>query len=241
MIKVLSYNIHKGFSLANRNFVLKNIKDSIKELQPDVLFLQEVVGSHVSSKHVIEDWPTKAQFEYLASELYEYYVYGRNAIYKNGDHGNAILSKLPVIYSENINISTNRLEKRGILHSIVKYQNKNIHTFCLHLNLLESGRKIQVNKLKEIIKEKVNNSSPVIIAGDFNDWKVKVSIELEKSLELKDAYFDYYGEYAKTFPSPRPFLCLDRIYYRNIYLEYIETLKWKKLSDHLALFAHFSL
>jgi len=241
MIKVLSYNIHKGFSIANRNFVLKNIKDSIKSLEPDIIFLQEVVGSHKSDKHIIEDWPTKAQFEYLASELYEYYVYGRNAIYSKGDHGNAILSKLPVIYSENINISTNRLEKRGILHSIIKSENKNIHTFCLHLNLLESGRKIQINKLKEVVEDKVKDNSPIIIAGDFNDWRIRVSGELEKSLDLKDAYFDFYGEYAKTFPSTRPFLCLDRIYYKNIFLEHIETLKWKKLSDHLALFAHFTL
>ena len=43
-INVLSYNIHKGFNLANRNFVLHKIRDTIRTHGSDIVFLQEVIG-----------------------------------------------------------------------------------------------------------------------------------------------------------------------------------------------------
>src|SRR5687767_14004327 len=110
-IKALSYNIHKGFTIRNKDFVLKKIRKAIHDVDPDIIFLQEVVGYHIEDSHEIEDWPTTAQFEYLAHELYEHYAYGKNAIYTKGHHGNAVLSKFPILFWENINISTNKLEK----------------------------------------------------------------------------------------------------------------------------------
>src|SRR5690606_38182711 len=119
-----------------------------------------------------------------------------------------------------------------------------IHTFCLHLNLLEGGRKIQVNRLCDRIKSTVNDDSPIIIAGDFNDWRINISQRLEENMGLKDAYLGFHGTPARTFPSTSPLLCLDRIYYKKLELHNIETLKekhWRKLSDHVALFAEFEL
>ena len=45
-LKVLSYNIHKGFSVANRQFTLPGIKTAVSVIEPDVIFLQEVLGRH---------------------------------------------------------------------------------------------------------------------------------------------------------------------------------------------------
>ena len=39
-----------------------------------------------------------------------------NATFKQKHHGNAILSRLPIITQNNLNITVNRLEKRGVLH-----------------------------------------------------------------------------------------------------------------------------
>jgi endonuclease/exonuclease/phosphatase family metal-dependent hydrolase len=42
IIKVLSYNIHKGFSPSNRRFVLQGIREGIRSTGADVVFLQEL-------------------------------------------------------------------------------------------------------------------------------------------------------------------------------------------------------
>lgn len=246
IIKVLSYNIHKGFTSRNRAFVLNRMREAIRDIDPDIVFLQEVVGHHISDKHLIEDWPSKSQFDYLAHELWEHYSYGKNAVYNKGHHGNALLSKYPIIMSENINISTNRFEQRGILHAVldIPETNRKFHALCLHLNLLESGRKIQVQKICQRIEETVPHDEPLLIAGDFNDWKERVSHTLESNLEIREFYQEMHGEHARTFPSNSPFLRLDRIYYRGMNVKSAHRLfqsPWKDLSDHIALMGVFEI
>jgi endonuclease/exonuclease/phosphatase family metal-dependent hydrolase len=245
-IKALSYNIHKGFSIRNKNFVLEKIREAIRKVDPDIIFLQEVIGHHEEETHEIDDWPTKVQFEYLAHELCAHYAYGKNAIYSKGHHGNAVLSKFPILFWENINISTNRLEKRGILHAIIDLPEKQtkLHCLCLHLDLLETGRKKQIKKVVERIENSIPPGEPIIIAGDFNDWQKKITKTLEGSLNLKEAYLVAHGKHAKTFPSASPFLTLDRIYFRGLDLKdavNLPTSPWKALSDHIALFAIFQI
>ena len=40
-IKILTYNIHKGFSAGNRRFVLHQMKSLLRSVDADVVFLQE--------------------------------------------------------------------------------------------------------------------------------------------------------------------------------------------------------
>ncbi len=243
-IKALSYNIHKGFNFRNKKFVLTKMREAIRTVDPDIIFLQEVIGDHISNTHEIDDWKNTSQFEYLAHELWEHYAYGKNATYKEGHHGNAILSKFPIKLWENIDISTNPMEKRGALHTVIEIDNTTIHALCLHLNLLSSGRRKQINQVCERIEKNIPKDQPIIIAGDFNDWNKKVSETFEARLQIKEAYLYHHGEHAKTFPSYMPVLTLDRIYYRGIKL--IDAIQlsgdpWKKLSDHIALISTFEI
>lgn len=43
-LKVLTYNIHKGFSATNLRFILHEIKSSLRHINADIVFLQEVQG-----------------------------------------------------------------------------------------------------------------------------------------------------------------------------------------------------
>ncbi len=38
-----------------------------------------------------------SQFAFLADEIWPHFAYGKNAIYSAGHHGNAILSKHPIL------------------------------------------------------------------------------------------------------------------------------------------------
>jgi len=242
-MRVLSYNIHKGFSTLNRNFVLRAIKDAIRLVNADIVFLQEVCGHH-NGKNNKEYWPSSSQFDFLADEIWSHYAYGRNAVYSEGHHGNAILCHFPITSWENIDISTNPYENRGMLHSVMKIETSpvELHCICLHLDLLEGGRQQQLGRIAHRIENLVPKDAPLIVAGDFNDWKGKASEALHREVHLKEVFLETLGEHAKTFPSWLPMLRLDRIHFRGLELKSAEVLTgnpWNKLSDHAAVFAEF--
>lgn len=47
-IKVMTVNIHKGFTFFNRKFILHELRDAVRQVGADVVFLQEVSGTHTT-------------------------------------------------------------------------------------------------------------------------------------------------------------------------------------------------
>src|SRR5665648_80499 len=117
-LKILSYNIHKGFSLGNRAYVLEKMRLALRDIDADIIFLQEVIGTG-HEKHNIPEWNSTIQFEYLAHSVWEHFAYGKNAVYTKGHHGNAILSKFPIIEWSNQPICDQKAEVRGLLKAKV--------------------------------------------------------------------------------------------------------------------------
>lgn len=209
-------------------------------MHPDLIFLQEVLGEHRIHQEKVEEWPNQSQFEFLADEIWPHYAYGKNAVYQSGHHGNAILSKYPIIEWENIDISTNRVEKRGLLHAVIDIlpKKQRLHAICVHLGLLEAERLKQIQKICDRIDSHVPHHEPLILAGDFNDWRIRASKIFEKKLEAREAFLTLHGTHARTFPSWLPALQLDRIYFRGLEAHRANCLlgkRWSKLSDHIAL------
>ncbi len=241
-MRVLSYNIHKGFSL-DRRFVLNAIKQAIQSTGADLVFLQEVVGENTKHAKSVEHWPMQSQLEFLADTVFPHFAYGKNAVYSEGHHGNAIISCKPVLAYENIDISNNRFERRGLLHATIEAKTPggpDLHAICLHLDLFERGRVMQMEKLVKRIHAHVPDGCPLIIAGDFNDWRESASPILEAELGVKEVFATLHGQHALSFPAWFPFLRLDRIYVRGLKpVEarcFIEK-PWDRLSDHGAVMA----
>ena len=246
ILRALSYNLHKGFSIGNRRFVLEQMRESIEKTGADFLFLQEVQGEHRGHAKKQSRWPLSTQFEFLADRLWPHYAYGKNAVYESGHHGNAILSRYPVLSWDNLDLSNNRFEQRGALHVSVEIPGRPLplHLVCLHLDLLEHSRLKQAQKLGVWIAGRIPPHHPVILAGDFNDWRGRISKVLHESLGLQEVFEVLEGAPARTFPSFFPLLQLDRIYWRNLELEraavHVDA-PWDSLSDHLAISAEFHL
>jgi len=244
-LNVLSYNIHKGFSPLGTRFSLPNIKQAVHALHADIIFLQEVHGQHHTHAQRIRNWPHESQFEYLADTLWPHYAYGRNAVYDKGHHGNVILSKYPITFHENIDISAHWTEKRGLLHAIIQVeQGIEVHLICIHLGLLESFRKQQINHLCTRIRSHVPQVCPLIVAGDFNDWRQWISPVVQNQLAINDVFILKHQKPALSFPSIYPVLALDRIYARHFKVKSADTLSskhWTTLSDHLPLYASLTL
>lgn len=245
-IKILSYNIHKGFDWKNHRYQLDAIKKLIIHSGAEIVFLQEVVGKNerLKKRGLID-----SQFEYLADEIWSHHSYAQNAIYDSGHHGNLILSKYPIVQFENINISTNSLEQRGMLVTKIDIplgktnKSHSIYCVCVHLNLLHSGRKLQYEKIKEELSSRLNvKKESIIIAGDFNDWNQKSFEIFENTLRMQETHKFLHHYYAKTFPARFPFLSLDRIYTKNFKIISSSVLALNpKLSDHLPLFCELQM
>lgn len=243
-LRILSYNIHKGFTIGNRDFILEQIRLALREMNADILFLQEVLGDHQDKKCRIPDWKTAVQFEYLADTVWPHFAYGKNAVYPEGHHGNAILSKYPIMDWTNHVISTNRYEHRGLLKAKIQIPEtgQEIVLANAHLNLLQGGRDLQADM---IIKHmKTDEGLPWVLVGDFNDWNKKVSPRIEHHLGAKEVFKFLHGKYPPTFPSFMPTLSLDRIFVHSltpITAIALTDSHWKNLSDHLPLYVEIDL
>lgn len=245
-LKVLTYNIHKGFNSTNRQFILHDIKESIRQVNADLVLLQEIHGEKNISKSRFDDWPSNNQFEFLADEVWHHHAYGKNAIYKSGHHGNAILSKYPIIEWENIDVSLMQSASRSLLHGTIELTETRhrVHVICVHLGLFGMERHQQLARLVSRIDSHVPHDAPLVIAGDFNDWLGRAERYFTHDLDVNEVFKTTSGNYARTFPAWLPVLSMDRIYTRGLDLVGCKRLHgkpWRKLSDHIPLMAEFKL
>ena len=267
-IRVATYNIHKGVSSIRSTPRVLALKEAIGLFGADVVFLQEVQGRHDHKAAQFGDaarghhhWPETAQHEFFAGESH-HAAYGMNAVYDHGHHGNALLSTHPIANTHNHDVSDHAYEQRGILHCILDTPKGHVHCFVVHLGLFESGRGRQTDALIEAVKVSAPNGEPVIIAGDFNDWRNNLSARLRDKLGVVEV-FDEMGSSsaigdivrtlagreakqrpARTFPAALPWFRLDRIYVRGFKVEAAEVLHgtlWAKLSDHAPIVAELKL
>lgn len=245
-LNIITMNIHKGFSSFERNFVLHQLKEAFDKVSSDLIFLQEVQGENQRRAHRLPNWPETSQYEFLADRIWRDYAYAKNAVYPHGHHGNAILSKFPILNSQHVSLSVNRWEQRGLLHCeiILPPTQQRLHAICVHLNLLHKDRKHQYQLLSEYISSSIAETEALILAGDFNDWSNKAQQSFPREHQFVEAFEAVDGSPAKSFPSFFPILRLDRIYIRGLKARSVEVLKgkpWRALSDHAALWAELEL
>lgn len=242
----MTYNIHKGFTTGKLRFILHDIKESLRHIDADVVFLQEIHGECDVTNDRFYGWPNNKHFEFLADQVWDHHAYGKNAIYRSGHHGNAILSKYPFIDWENIDVSTMQRASRSLLHGIVQlpHSNQKIHIICVHLGLFERERERQMAALVSRIGTHIPDDEPMIIAGDFNDWRGRAEHYLHHGLGVREVFKNTHGAYARTFPAWFPVLSMDRIYFRGLEVvdcSHLNGRPWRMMSDHTPLLAEFHL
>jgi endonuclease/exonuclease/phosphatase family metal-dependent hydrolase len=245
-LRIVTINIHKGFSWGNRRFILHRLREAIRSVDADIVFLQEVVGENSARAAKYCNWPAQSQHEFLADSVWKYSSYGKNAFYPDGHHGNALLSKFPILHSEQIDTSTNRFEQRGFLYCAVSIPGRAnpLHCFCIHLGLFAASRRKQLRMQAAYINRCIPHEAAIIMAGDFNDWRGGGVDDFALLVGMKNSSLEVTGKLAHTFPASVPFLPLDRIYVRGLTAKISTTYYkgvWKKLSDHAALFVEGEL
>ena len=151
-LSLLTINIHKGFSFFNRRFILPELREAVRTAGADIVFLQEVHGSHDRHAARYTHWPDTSHYEFLADSIWNDFAYGRNAVYPEGDHGNALLSKYPISSYQNLDVSISGPERRGLLHCQLAVPGQaQVHAICVHLGLREKHRALQLGLLCDLL------------------------------------------------------------------------------------------
>lgn len=237
-LTIATYNIHKGFSHFNRRVVLHELRDRLRELDADIVFLQEVQGEHAHHASRFHNYPDGAQHEFIAGEVWPHFAYGKNCVYEAGHHGNAILSRFPIMHSQNMDVSAHRFESRGLLHCEIDLAGQRVYCLCVHFGLFAKGRRQQARVLVDYVRNNVPSGVPLIIAGDFNDWRNQAGRTIASDLGMHDAFHLHGGQLARTYPARLPLFRLDRIYVRGFSVVHSDVHaggNWQRLSDHAAL------
>jgi endonuclease/exonuclease/phosphatase family metal-dependent hydrolase len=237
-LRIATYNIHKGVQGMGpaRRLEIHNLGHAVEQFDADVVCLQEVRKMNRGEARRFAHWPDLPQADYLAPEGYEA-VYRSNAITRHGEHGNAMLSRWPVLMHQHEDMSDHRFEQRGLLHAEIEWESCPVHVVVVHLGLVRASRMRQLQQLVRFIAREIPSDAPVIVAGDFNEWSDAVSRLLGPIGLTAHAQ----GRYP-TFPSRLPLLQLDHVYARGlrpIGLEVPHGRNWWRMSDHLPLIAEF--
>ena len=240
VVRVATYNIHKGVQGVGlrRRLEIHNLGHAVEQLDADIVCLQEVRKVHRREERHFKSWPELPQADFLAPEGYVA-VYRSNALTRHGEHGNALLSRWPVLTHQHEDMSDHRFEQRGLLHAEVLLFGRSVHVVVVHLGLIRSSRVRQIAQLQRFIAREVPAGAPLLVAGDFNDWGASVQTALGAT-----ALTTFGEQRHPTFPARLPLVQLDYVYARGLTPLGVEVPRgriWWRMSDHLPLIAEFGM
>jgi len=244
-LKVLTYNIHRAIGV-DRRFRPGRIVDILVHHDADLALLQEVDEGAPRSREVD-----------LARELgreagYPHVAAGYNVSLRKGRYGNALLSRWPLTFHRNIDLTVDDRKRRGCLHARVRIEKghhaRELDVFNLHLGLSARERTRQLGMLArspEFVA--VAKGVPCLVAGDFNDWRSQLLPIFLEILEFKSATGHHFGPQAaiRTYPAFSPTGALDKIYFRGplrlLGARSCRLRVSRVASDHLPIVAEFEL
>lgn len=163
IINVMTYNIHHGEGI-DGEFNLERIAELILINDIDIVGLQEVdkfIGRSMNLDITSE----------FANKTNMYYVFGKNIDFDDGEYGNAVLSKFPIVSHENIKLPNfDSGEQRGLLKTRIQLEpGKIISIWNTHFDHRNNDRERIFSVQKIIDETKKMKREPLILLGDFND------------------------------------------------------------------------
>ena len=242
-LRILTYNIHRAIGV-DRRFRPERIVNILRHHDADIVLLQEVD----------EGAPRSRELD-LARELaeasgYPFLAVGHNVSLKKGRYGNATLSRFPILRERNIDLSVaESWIRRGCQHTSIQIaEERTLETFNLHLGLSARERLKQIDLLARCHEfGGVATTIPMLVGGDFNDWRSLLWPIFTSSLGFNCAVEGRNGgrQFLATYPSFSPQGALDRLYYRGpLHLQSIRRCRLqvsRVASDHLPVIAEFAI
>jgi endonuclease/exonuclease/phosphatase family metal-dependent hydrolase len=236
-VRLLSYNIHKGFGGADRRYRLERIIAVIEEENPDLICLQEVTRHALMTRE--HDQP-KMLAEYFNADVH---LFQMNVHYKKGGYGNLLLSRWPLHSKHQVSLQHERRKPRGAQLAVIETPEGLLHLAHWHLGLGEEERHWQVRHLLAHPLFRESAHLPTLIAGDYNDWRNTLAEGPFAEHDFRQATTP--PARFRTFPSFLTVMSLDKAFCRGgivvRHARVVRTALTRRASDHLPLVLDFHL
>jgi endonuclease/exonuclease/phosphatase family metal-dependent hydrolase len=231
-LRIATYNIHRSRGMDRRTVPLR-VAEVIRELDADVVALQEVIGAGPSGA---------GQAEEIGAAVGMGWVMASVRHLRNHLFGNVILSRLPIIHHSHYELTWRTCEPRACQRADLDLgAGQCVHIYNVHLGTAVLERRYQAKRLAAFVHDR-RIRGPKVILGDFNEWMkglaTKTLSELFESIDIKE-----HLQRRRTYPGIFPLVHLDHIYYDGEVevrgLELVRSRKALMASDHLPLVANF--
>ncbi len=230
MLKVASYNIHKGIGTDRRRNPGRII-DVLNEIDADIIALQEADRRFGARAAAIPQKLLEMHSDYSAIPL-------DVQTDSMGWHGNAILvrNSATVIAHDIMHIPC--LEPRGAIMAHFELAGRELAVFGMHLDLSGLWRRRQAAAIVKLAQEK-ERDVPVVLMGDLNEWSAAGGClkDFARAFEMVDC--------GRSFHSRSPIATLDRIMHSNSFncttAGVHDSAAARKASDHLPVWADLTL
>jgi endonuclease/exonuclease/phosphatase family metal-dependent hydrolase len=216
----------------DRRVMPHRIADVLREIDADVIALQEVVGAGPAGAGQAEEigaalgmgW-TMASVRHLRKHLF----------------GNVVLSRFPIVHHSQYDLSWRTCEPRACQRADLDLaQGRVLHVYNVHLGTAVLERRYQAPRLASFVHDR-RVQGPKIILGDFNEWMrglaTRTLSSLFESIDLRS-----HLRRRRTYPGIFPVVHLDHIYYEGrVDVRSVELPRSRRAlmaSDHLPLVAN---
>jgi endonuclease/exonuclease/phosphatase family metal-dependent hydrolase len=201
-LTLATYNVHDCIGRDGR-FNPERIAAVLQELDADAVALQEVHWHPGKARHLLDDFASRLGCTALA---------GPTLLHERGHYGNAVLSRLPVLNVQRIELSVPGREPRGALEAMLGSSHGTLHLIATHLGLKPAERRLQMQRL---LAHPAPRAAAHVLLGDLNEWFLP-----GRPLRWLRSRFGRTPAPA-TYPARWPLLALDRIWVepRSLLLE----------------------
>jgi len=225
-VRVMTWNIHGGIGPDGR-FDLARVAALIAAHDPDIVALQEVDSRRCG--------PADPQpFLFLRDAIRQHGVDAKSITTADGDYGQMLASRWPLVASHVHDISYRRNEPRRAIEATVATPHGLLRVIATHFGLTFAERRAQARHMVRLARA---HQMPTVMMGDFNDWAWPSSLRRALKRELPG-----WTRHA-TFPARRPLLGLDRVYCwpASALRASFTDRAARRMSDHLPVIADLAI
>lgn len=233
-VRIATYNIHRCRGM-DRRTIPSRVAEVIRELNADVVALQEVIGAGPSGAGQAEEIGAACGMGWVMTSVRHL---------RNNLFGNVILSRFPITHHSQYDLSWRTCEPRACQRADLDLGGEQaLHIYNVHLGTAVLERRYQATRLAAFVHDR-RVIGPKVILGDFNEWMRGLATTTLSSLfESIDIYAHL--KRRRTYPGIFPVLHLDHIYYEGhvevLSMELDRSRKALIASDHLPLVANLRI
>lgn len=229
-LRIVDYNLHNGFNVEGR-LDLEALAAVVEAANPDVVTLQEVSRGWVITG-------SADMLAWLANRLDMAYHAGPTTA--DGQWGNAILSRFPVLAVENGALfSEGQALGRGYVQAELDVGGATVRAISTHLYQYIDRPEDSLIRQRQVAELLTawDHAPRTIIAGDFNAWPEHAEMTMLAAASFQDVAGLLAEGAAYSNPADAPAQRIDYIWLSPDLAAESFTMPQSVASDHLPLFA----